>query len=172
MTHRLRRAPGAATLALKQVRKDPGVSLLLAVLVLVMALLATIAPRLLTEMNARQADYSINRLSVTQRDLSSTTPLAFSRYFVDGSGARFPGPEVTWEALSAGLKHIVSDNPSLCARCCSQPGSTSTSAARLLCQTTQRATSPRSRCTIASIRRSKTLSRWSKEIGRPHHPRL
>lgn len=65
------RARGAVGLALRQVRADPWASLLLAVLVTLATLLATLGPRMVTDLNSRQVDYTVRGLSVLQRDVRS-----------------------------------------------------------------------------------------------------
>ncbi len=106
------RAPGAVGLALRQVRADPWVSLLLAVLVAVVSLLATVGPRVVVDLNSRQVDYTVRGLSVLQRDVRSTVvapeaPLAGSA----GQVGVFDPPEQTWAAVTEGLQRVRADQP-------------------------------------------------------------
>lgn len=106
------RAPGAAGLALRQVRADPWVSLLLALLVAVAALLATAGPRLVTDLNSRQVDYTVRGLSVLQRDVRSTVVVPGAP--IQGSTGElgvFDPPEQTWASLNEGLERVRTDQP-------------------------------------------------------------
>lgn len=106
------RVPGAVGLSLRQVRADPWVSLLLAVLVALAALLVTLGPRLVTDLNSRQVDYTLRELSVLQRDVRSTVvasspPLSGSA----GQVGVFDPPEQTWAAVTEGLQQVRADQP-------------------------------------------------------------
>ncbi|UJH71109.1 hypothetical protein [Ornithinimicrobium sp. INDO-MA30-4] len=109
MSHRPRRTPGVVRIATKQIRADPVVSLLLAALVLILSLVATVGPRLLTDMNSRQVDYTFSDLSVLQRDVASTTiaPLAYLN--VTSDGVEFSDADQTWARVNAGLERIRLD---------------------------------------------------------------
>lgn len=71
------RGPGrvraAALLVGRQFRRDPWVSLLLAVVVCAVALLSTAWPRLALDMNTRQVPYVLDDLSALRRDVTATT---------------------------------------------------------------------------------------------------
>lgn len=66
------RGAGRLRLAGRQLRHDPGVSVMLAVLVLVITMVALLMPRIVSDINSRQVPYVISTLSTTQRDISAT----------------------------------------------------------------------------------------------------
>lgn len=67
------RVPGAAGLGVRQVLADPWVSLLMAVVVVAVTLVATLLPRVMEDMNARQVEHTLAPLSAQQRDLVGVT---------------------------------------------------------------------------------------------------
>lgn len=66
------RAPGAGTLAARQFRADPWVSVGLALLIGLVALLLTAVPRGLTDVQSRQLVQEVDALSARQRDVIGT----------------------------------------------------------------------------------------------------
>ncbi len=105
------RAPGAGALALRQVRADPWVSLLLALLVAVASFLATVGPRLVVDLNSRQVDYTVRELSVLQRDVRSGVVIPPARFDISESGATFASAEQTWAPLTDGLERVRTTQP-------------------------------------------------------------
>ncbi len=104
--------PGAPGLARRQLRADPWVSLVLALLVASVSCVATIWPRAVLDMQTRQVDYSLGELSALRRDLSATfvvtgVPVAGSA----GVPGVFDEPEVTWAPLVAGLERVRQAQP-------------------------------------------------------------
>lgn len=106
-----RRAPGVVGLSLRQVRTDPWVSLLLAVLVAVVSLLGTVGPRIVTDLSSRQVDYTVRGLSVLQRDVRSTVVIPPALVDISEDGARFGPPEQTWAPVIDGLQRVRAAQP-------------------------------------------------------------
>lgn len=107
-----RRVPGATGLAWRQLRADPWVSLVLALLVTLVSGVATIWPRAVLDMDTRQVDYSLGELSALRRDVSATfvvtdVPVAGSA----GEPGVFDEPEVTWAPLVTGLERVRASQP-------------------------------------------------------------
>jgi putative ABC transport system permease protein len=107
-----RPVPGAAGLAWRQLRADPWVSLVLALLVALVGCVATIWPRAVLDMDTRQVDYSLGELSALRRDVSATfvvtdVPVAGSA----GEPGVFDEPEVTWAPLVEGLERVRGVQP-------------------------------------------------------------
>lgn len=107
MSHRRRRAPGAGRLALRQLLADPWLTVLVAVVVLLVTVVATAWPRVVSDMSSRQVTHVLEPLSPQQRDLvavASTT----SMHLV-------PGPpqdvEQVWGGQREALEQVRSDQP-------------------------------------------------------------
>lgn len=109
--HDPHRIPGAAGLAWRQLRADPWTSVLIAMLVAIVSCLGTAGPRVLSDLNARQLDFVLSDLSVTQRDIRTTEQIEPASAFVEGSILRFDGPDVTWVPMRQGLDRLLDEQP-------------------------------------------------------------
>ncbi|MBA2696472.1 MAG: hypothetical protein H0U62_11700, partial [Actinobacteria bacterium] len=97
---------------MRQLREDPWTSILLAVLVAIMTLLATLGPRLLTDLNARQLDYTVTGLSVLQRDIRATETIEPAPLpLTGGSTFTFTAPTDTWALVNEGLRRVRARQP-------------------------------------------------------------
>ncbi|GAA4878958.1 FtsX-like permease family protein [Serinicoccus chungangensis] len=107
--HGIPRAPGPARLARRQFTADPWVSLGLAALVGLVALLLTAAPRGLVDVQGRQLEQEIGALSAAQRDLRGD----WQRTVLFGSPADYYGaPGVDgWAPLVEGAERVRSEQP-------------------------------------------------------------
>ncbi|MFK5688502.1 FtsX-like permease family protein [Ornithinimicrobium sp. LYQ92] len=113
---RPRHTSGAAGLAVRQFTADPWVSLGLALLVGVVALLLTAVPRGLVDIQSRQLTQELGSLSAAQRDLrgdwqrsvtyGSTEQLAA----VTGAGDDQGVPDV-WQVLREGAEEVRQEQP-------------------------------------------------------------
>lgn len=88
------RPRGAARLVTRQFRRDPWVSVLLAVVVLVVSLLATAWPRLVLDMNSRQVPYVMDELSSLRRDVSAAASTWGFPPFAEGGESADGQPRV------------------------------------------------------------------------------
>ncbi|WP_256838623.1 ABC transporter permease [Ornithinimicrobium faecis] len=94
----------------RQFRRDPWVSVLLALVILVVSLLATAWPRMVLDMNTRQVPYVLSDLSELRRDVAATAsvwavpPLA-DESRVPGSGAE------GWSLLADNLEELRAEQP-------------------------------------------------------------
>ncbi|WP_298748490.1 FtsX-like permease family protein [uncultured Serinicoccus sp.] len=107
--HGIPRAPGAARLARRQFAADPWVSVGLALLVGLVALLLTAAPRGLVDVQGRQLDQEIGALSAAQRDLRGD----WQRSVYVGSAEELTGdPDADgWAPLVEGAEQVRSEQP-------------------------------------------------------------
>lgn len=108
------RIPGrlraAALLVARPLRRDPWVSLLLALVVLVVSFLATAGPRLVLDMSTRQVPYVMDSLSALRRDVTGTA----SAWVLPPPPGQEQGPgagEEDWSVLQANLEAVVDEQP-------------------------------------------------------------
>ncbi len=98
---------GGPRLVWQQVAADPWVSVLLAVMVALIAFLATLVPRFTLEMNTAQIPHVLGGLSATQRDLIGNRTVTiqpdWSRQYVS--------TENTWGGFIQGMEQVRQDQP-------------------------------------------------------------
>ncbi len=110
--HTSRKVPGAVGLAARQLRADPWTSVLLALLVAITSCVATAGPRVLADLNSRQLDYTLNDLSVLQRDIRTTQTIEFAFFGdFDGTQITFDEPSDTWSPMREGLDRLRAEQP-------------------------------------------------------------
>ncbi|MGB3184686.1 MAG: FtsX-like permease family protein [Ornithinimicrobium sp.] len=105
------RSAGAPSLLFRQLRVDPWISVLLALLVAVTSVLVTIGPRILTDLNSRQVAYTVDSLSVLQRDVRATVVAQNATFAVTTDGVQFDPPKQTWAPVIKGLEDVRTEQP-------------------------------------------------------------
>lgn len=101
---------GGARLALRQVRTDPWMSLLLALLVAVVTCLATLWPRVAEDISTRQVGYVVAQLSPLQRDLTSSTSATL--FLPRGATSLdYPDAASTWRVYTTALEDLRAEQP-------------------------------------------------------------
>ena len=107
--HRIPRAPGAGRLARRQFAADPWVSVGLALLIGLVALLLTAAPRGLVDVQGRQLEQEIGALSAAQRDLRGD----WQRTVFFGSAEDLTGDPGAdgWAPLVEGAERVRREQP-------------------------------------------------------------
>lgn len=107
--HRPPRGPGAGRLAARQFVSDPWVSVGLALLVALVALLLTAVPRGLVDVQSRQLVQEVDGLSAAQRDLRGD----WQRTVVFGSAEQVTGDPTDdgWAPLVEGAERVRAEQP-------------------------------------------------------------
>lgn len=112
--HQSVRVPGrlhaGALLLTRPLRRDPWVSILLAVVVLVVSLLATAWPRLVLDMSTRQVSYVMDSLSAVRRDVTGTATASVLPPRAEQAEPSGAGEE-DWSLLQDNLESVVEDQP-------------------------------------------------------------
>lgn len=102
-----RRVHGAPGLSWRQLVDDPWVSIFLAVMVALVACVATLWPRFVLDMNSRQVPHMIGALSSLQRDVSAV----YVTTLFTVPGRDYTSVESTWGAHIEGLERVRQAQP-------------------------------------------------------------
>ncbi len=103
----LRRAPGAWRLASRQFSADPWVTVSLAVMVALVASVATLWPRVVLEMNTEQIPHEIDALSAQQRDLIGV----YSATIGHEPGREYDSVQDTWGQMIGQMERLRHEQP-------------------------------------------------------------